>query len=292
MTGYPAPNYTETPNALFDIDMRDMSESELKVTLAIIRKILGYHKEKPEAISYSQLEEMTGLSRQGVTDGVKHALKRGRIKRAGRGARGISLFTINFADQSTQQTGTSQHSRLELVNEVDTQKKDSKEKDKEKDSTDAPAAVGEAQKQKRKSTPKTLHNIEPIQAVVAYRAFNVKQEQVITGRTMTRINMVVKELRERYTNGSTVQPDELKQAYLWHVSGRGENKKLTAPRDPVATASMLEAYRDIHTPTAPTLSPPDPDCQLCGGLGLYTTQTENGNQSHVCKCRKPLAVAS
>lgn len=138
MTGYSAPNYTQIPNAMLDVDMRDMPESELKVTLAILRKIVGYHKDKPEAISYSQLEELTGLSRQGVTDGVRRAIERGRIKRLEeRGPRGVSLFTVNFDDQSTQQT--SPPNRLVPVYSVDTQKKSSKEK--EKDSGGAGAAA-------------------------------------------------------------------------------------------------------------------------------------------------------
>lgn len=130
MSGIETPNYTQVPNVLFE-HLADMSETELKCTLAIIRQIIGYHKDKPEAVSYSQLQEMTGLSRQGVTDGVKASLERGYVKIAGKGKRGANLFTLNFVNQSTQQTSTSPLSRPELVNSVDTQKKE-KETPKEK----------------------------------------------------------------------------------------------------------------------------------------------------------------
>jgi len=121
-TGIEKPNYTQVPNALFE-HLADMTAAELKCTLAIVRQIIGYHKDKPESVSYSQLEKMTGLSRQGVTDGIKACLERGYVKIAGKGKRGANLFTLNFLDQSTQQTSTSQDSRPELVNSVDTQKK-------------------------------------------------------------------------------------------------------------------------------------------------------------------------
>ena len=131
MTGYPEPNYTETPNALFDIDMAIMGDAELRVTLTVIRKTLGYHKHKPEPISLTQIQKMSGLSRQGAIDGVEAALKRGRIKRAGTGDRGVHKYLVNFSDQSTDNTSTSQASRPEPVKPVDTQKK-KKENSKEK----------------------------------------------------------------------------------------------------------------------------------------------------------------
>ncbi len=127
MTAYPSPNYTKVPNDLFDLDLRDMGLAELKCTLAIIRKTLGFHKDGPEPISYSQLEKLTGLSRQGVINGTKSAVDRGRVKRLDiKGPRGINLYGVNIVDQSTQLTSegaTSQLSRLDLVNPVDTQKK-------------------------------------------------------------------------------------------------------------------------------------------------------------------------
>lgn len=79
------PTYTQVPNALFDVAMCDMGAAELKVVLAVIRKTIGWHKQR-DAISLSQLEEMTGLARANVIRGVREAAKNGWIRhyKAGR----------------------------------------------------------------------------------------------------------------------------------------------------------------------------------------------------------------
>jgi hypothetical protein len=89
------PNYTQVPNEILAA-IPDMKESELKVTLAIVRKIMGFHKTKPEPMSYTVLETMTGLSRVSVIVGVAEALDRGFIRREGAGKHGTNCFTMNF----------------------------------------------------------------------------------------------------------------------------------------------------------------------------------------------------
>ena len=74
-------NYTETPNALFDLDLASMGEAELKITLAVIRKTLGWHATDPVPFTYTELMAATGLSKQGVRNGLKAALLRGRVTR-------------------------------------------------------------------------------------------------------------------------------------------------------------------------------------------------------------------
>lgn len=143
MTGLETPNYTQVPNALLD-NMAAMTDTELRCTLALVRKVIGYHKDTPEPASYTQLMKLTGLSRQGVADGIKAAIERGTVRIAAKGKRGANLYTLNFADQSTQLTSqgaTSQDSRLELVNSVDTQKKVSKEKEHTPDGDAPPKPV-------------------------------------------------------------------------------------------------------------------------------------------------------
>lgn len=71
------PNYTQTPNILFDEIMRDLNGAELKVILAVIRKTFGWHKER-DRISLTQLEEMTGLSRQGILNAI-HGKKKKKV---------------------------------------------------------------------------------------------------------------------------------------------------------------------------------------------------------------------
>lgn len=104
MGGFSSPNHTQTPNDLFDKHMADMGESELKVTLAIIRQTLGYHK-KSDPISLTQLQKMTGLSRQGAFDGAQAAINRGLVEIVGTGKRGVLIYGLVIGgDQSTTLT--------------------------------------------------------------------------------------------------------------------------------------------------------------------------------------------
>lgn len=141
--GLEAPTHTQTPNSLFDVYMKDMSESELRVVLCAVRKTFGYHKQR-DPISLTQFQRMTGMSRQGVLDGIERAVKRGLLIPVGLGTRNVTIYELNVTgqqsglvkqvDQSKSLTRTSQASRPELVKQVDTQKKSSKE-NKQKKST-------------------------------------------------------------------------------------------------------------------------------------------------------------
>lgn len=104
--GFKEPNYTQTPNELFDECMKKMGEAELRVTLAVIRKTMGYHKDR-DAISYSQIMEMTGLSRSSTQDGINKAVEHGFIEIAGNGKRGVNIFRLVVnPDQSGKATST------------------------------------------------------------------------------------------------------------------------------------------------------------------------------------------
>lgn len=132
------PNYTQVPNEFFDVMAKDLSEAELRVFLAIARKTFGWSKRR-DKISLSQLEKMTGLSRQSVLEGLN-----GRRGKIGSGLVEKKIVTcyqnpsgneyeivvqedgvVNHVDQ--QEGLASQPSRLELVNHVDPQKKSLKE---------------------------------------------------------------------------------------------------------------------------------------------------------------------
>jgi len=78
--GFASPNYTQTPNDLFEIMMRDMDCAELKVVLAIVRLTYGYHRTFCKA-GIKDLRKMTGLSYGGVVLGAKYAERRGVIRR-------------------------------------------------------------------------------------------------------------------------------------------------------------------------------------------------------------------
>lgn len=103
MNAIAPPNYTQTPNVLFDELMQEMSDAELRVVLAAIRKIFGWHKNAPEPISISQFMKLTGMSNRGVLIGIDAAIKRGILLEAGRGARGVSLYTLNISEPATSE---------------------------------------------------------------------------------------------------------------------------------------------------------------------------------------------
>jgi phage replication O-like protein O len=132
MTGFTSPNHTQTPNDLFDVHMMDMGECELKVALAIIRKTLGFHK-KSDQISLTQLQKLTGLSRQGVIDGTEKAISRGIVEIVGTGKRGVLIYglVINF-DQSENQTdeGIDQSKSLTRTSQKSRHTKESVSKEK------------------------------------------------------------------------------------------------------------------------------------------------------------------
>ena len=119
------PNYTQTPNILFDEIMRDLNGAELKVILAVIRKTFGWHK-KRDRISLTQLEEITGLSRQGILNAI-HGKKKEKSVIGGLVNKGYikiietkqgNVYELVVKEVDQQETA-SQLSRLEVVNKVD-----------------------------------------------------------------------------------------------------------------------------------------------------------------------------
>lgn len=135
---FDAPNYTQAPNAFFDLLVIEIDKlAELKVTLAIIRATFGWHKDEDE-LSFTQLEERTGLSRQSVNDGITSALDRGYVKRRKQGRSFLYRLEVKNLDSQGTGPGDGQAARPippdSSVKDVDTQKKGttSKEKGKEK----------------------------------------------------------------------------------------------------------------------------------------------------------------
>lgn len=119
---YLAPNFTQIPNLLLEEHIKLMTEAEMRVALAIARKTFGWHK-RQDRLSLSQLMEWTGMSRQGVINGIEAGITRGIIRREQDGQGYLYELVIidgqvNEIDQS-KSTETSQRSRPELVNEVD-----------------------------------------------------------------------------------------------------------------------------------------------------------------------------
>lgn len=133
--GFAIPEHTQTPNSFFDVTLPQIkSIGELKVLLAIMRQTFGWRKFS-DTISMSQLVKITGLSRQGVVNGLQLGLEHGFIQRTARGQSfSYSLKLVKQVDQSNKLTSQEDRPELvkqvdrKLVKQVDTQKTKKKEK--------------------------------------------------------------------------------------------------------------------------------------------------------------------
>ena len=121
MTGYNAPNYTQIPNELLDDHLPNMKDAELRVVLSIARKTIGWHKQH-DRISLTQLQKMTGMSRQGVLNGITDAVERGVVEKIEHEVGSYEYgLVVNEVDRPVNEVDQL------VVNEVDTQKKVIKE---------------------------------------------------------------------------------------------------------------------------------------------------------------------
>lgn len=84
------PNYTQTPNDLFDYWLPLLGEVELKVLLVIFRQTFGWHREKTK-ISISYLQKMTGSNRTNVSSAVQSLHNKGVILKTVSGNNGTQI---------------------------------------------------------------------------------------------------------------------------------------------------------------------------------------------------------
>src|SRR5688500_103339 len=64
------PNTTQFPNFLLEEVAPVISPASLRVLIAIVRRTYGFHK-RSDRISFNHLQKLTGLSRVGVSEGLK-----------------------------------------------------------------------------------------------------------------------------------------------------------------------------------------------------------------------------
>jgi hypothetical protein len=109
--GFESPNYTPTPDALFDQLLSVLSESELKVLLYVVRRTFGFRKDA-DAISISQmvsgittkdgrvLDRGTGLSKSSVRRGVQGLVDKGVLlvsqARSSEGDYDVNTYRLHF----------------------------------------------------------------------------------------------------------------------------------------------------------------------------------------------------
>lgn len=85
--GFSPPNYTQTPNELFDYWLPKLKLVELRVLMVIFRKTFGWHKIR-DRISLSQLEQLTGSHHQDIIKAVIKLESLGLVKKEVVGEKG------------------------------------------------------------------------------------------------------------------------------------------------------------------------------------------------------------
>jgi phage replication O-like protein O len=79
-------NFTPTPNILFDQFLKELSNSEIKILLVIIRQTNGWIDKKTgkrkgrDRITYSQFIKKTGLSRRIISEAISSLCKKELIR--------------------------------------------------------------------------------------------------------------------------------------------------------------------------------------------------------------------
>ncbi len=95
-------NFTRVPNFFLDEYIYQLSESALKVYLTVVRKTIGWQKDK-DFISYSQIQKMSNLSGNSILKGINELLDKGLIEThkfgVGKGTR-ISYEVKNKTSES------------------------------------------------------------------------------------------------------------------------------------------------------------------------------------------------
>lgn len=93
---FQSPNYTQVPNDFFEM-LPSMKEAELRVTVAMIRQTFGFHR-LGFKMSVTELAQKTGLSEQGVRNGVEDAEQRGTFSRVNPDSKKTAEWILNVVD--------------------------------------------------------------------------------------------------------------------------------------------------------------------------------------------------
>lgn len=96
--------YTPAPHCFFDVLLPRLGFAELKITLAIMRETIGWHR-RWKMIAYSEFETATGLGREAVRKGIVAGMERGTIERKDiGGGYAYSLRLVGLPDCSAGAT--------------------------------------------------------------------------------------------------------------------------------------------------------------------------------------------
>ena len=175
--------YFEKPNAIVDELAAPMPDATYKVYDLMIRKTYGWGQES-DAISFSQIEVLSGKSRPTVAKCCKELVESGLLEIVGKGAKDTNIYrvneltsknielAVNYFNQLKNLTVTSKNSLPEVVKKFNTQKKTPQKKIKESIST----AVMSADNDSSNTLPAVL-NAEQAQPVAKKLAKPVDKEK-------------------------------------------------------------------------------------------------------------------
>lgn len=89
----PEPNFFQCPNIIIDEYLKELSGSELKCFLFIVRKMEALNK--PTAIRIIDFCEATGLSNRAVIDATNSLFRKGFVYKD-TGFMGVRVFSFDF----------------------------------------------------------------------------------------------------------------------------------------------------------------------------------------------------
>jgi hypothetical protein len=213
-TGFDEPNYTQTPNRLFDEIMKEIDTmAELKVTLALIRQTTGWHR-RYVTFGIQKIANMTGLARNSVISGTEAAEARGTIRRIPTDGEAKWELVINDPPQDLQ------GSEIDSPSDV--------EDTPPQDLTKNPSTL-EGLKRKKEITSKKTIIINPITAQLfmdAFGQFNSQHEQERWG-----------------TLYDSVGPDRARELITW-----AEKKEIHLANRPSLIDALETAAKGWKTP--------------------------------------------
>ncbi len=82
-----SPNYTQSPNVLFDEIFKTLKEGELRIVLVLIRQTFGWHKEW-DRICIGMLANKSGMERKSVQRSLKSLIDKGVVEQKRYGKNG------------------------------------------------------------------------------------------------------------------------------------------------------------------------------------------------------------
>lgn len=114
----PAPNYTQTPNILFDETFKTLKEGELRVIIAITRQTFGWHKSF-DRISLSQLSEKTGMERRSVCRSLNSLITKGLVEKRKFGEKGKERCYYALVMEQTEKEEVKEDDGVETEEEME-----------------------------------------------------------------------------------------------------------------------------------------------------------------------------